>query len=108
MRQLRVLILCCCFTVSVSAQNQYKVGIVGFYNLENLFDTINQPDVNDDEFTPTGANLYTPAVYLDKLGKLSDVLSDIGTDVSPDGLSIFGVAEVENLSVLQDLASQPK
>jgi hypothetical protein len=89
-------------------QKQYSVGIVGFYNLENLFDTINQPEVNDEDFTPNGANLYTPAVYIDKLSKLEEVLSQIGTDLSPDGLSVFGVAEIENESVLKDLAAQPK
>ncbi len=93
----------------VSAQQkQYSVGVVGFYNLENLFDTINQPDVNDEEFTPEGTNLYTGKVYLDKLSKLEEVLSQIGTDITPDGLSVFGVAEIENESVLKDLANQPK
>lgn len=93
----------------VTAQTkQYSIGVIGFYNLENLFDTINQPDVNDEEFTPDGANLYTGQVYLDKLSKLEEVLSQIGTDMSPDGLSVFGVAEIENESVLIDLANQPK
>lgn len=89
-------------------EKQYSVSTIGFYNLENLFDTINQPDVNDEEFTPNGANLYTPAVYIDKLGKLEQVLSDIGTEFTPDGLAVFGVAEIENASVLKDLANQPK
>lgn len=93
----------------VSAQQkQYSVGIVGFYNLENLFDTINQANVNDEEFTPDGANLYTGKVYLDKLSKLEEVLSQIGTDITPDGLSVLGVAEIENESVLKDLVNQPR
>ena len=67
---------------SLQAQQKknYQLGIIAFYNLENLFDTINQPDVNDEEFTPTGSNNYTAKVYLDKLGKLSDVLSLIRPD----------------------------
>lgn len=89
-------------------QKSYQPALVGFYNLENLFDTINQPDVNDEEFTPAGANLYTPEVYVDKLSKLEEVLHQIGTDVSPDGLAIIGCAEIENASVLQDLVNQPK
>jgi len=94
---------------SVTAQQkQYTVAVVGFYNVENLFDTINQPNVNDEEFTPTGANLYTPKVYLDKLSKLEQVISDIGTEVSPDGLSVLGLAEIENETVIQDLIKQPK
>lgn len=94
-------------SLSVQAQ-QYKAGVIAFYNLENLFDTINQPEVNDEEFTPTGANLYTPQVYMDKLGKLSDVLSLIGTDITPDGFSVLGCAEIENITVLQDLINMPK
>ena len=106
----RLVIVCLIFNLSSAfAQDaKFKAGIVGFYNLENLFDTINQPEVNDEEFTPTGANLYTSAVYLDKLNKLSDVLSQIGTDITPDGLSVFGVAEIENITVLQDLVAKEK
>jgi hypothetical protein len=93
---------------NLSAQTKYKVGLIGFYNLENLFDTINQVDVKDEEFTPDGANLYTPTVYLDKLQKLSNVISLIGEDISPDGLSLIGVAEIENITVLQDLVKTEK
>ena len=93
---------------SNAQDKQYKAGVIAFYNLENLFDTINQPEVNDEDFTPTGANLYTGAVYLDKLSKLESVLSLIGTDITPDGFSILGCAEIENVTVLQDLLNQPK
>ncbi len=89
-------------------KRNFKVACIGFYNLENLFDTINEPNVNDEEFTPTGSYNYTPAVYLDKLSKLSDVISDIGKDASPDGLAMLGVSEVENEIVLNDLIKEPK
>lgn len=88
-------------------QKKYKVGLIGFYNLENLFDTINEPN-KDEEFLPAGTNHYTSEVYGDKLEKLSTVISQIGTDVSPDGLSIMGCAEVENEMVLNDLVKNPK
>ncbi len=105
----RILLLVLLLTTGLcSAQKkQYKVACIAFYNLENLFDTINQPDVNDEEFTPTGTNHYTPVVYKDKLGKLESVISDIGKDASPDGFALLGVAEVENITVLQDLIKQP-
>ena len=54
-----IAILLCCLTMSrMNAQEQqaYKIGLVGFYNLENLFDTINDPLINDEEFTPEGTN----------------------------------------------------
>lgn len=86
----------------------YKVGVVGFYNLENYYDTIDQPNISDEEYTPNSEKQYNTAVYVDKVGRLADVLSQVGKDISPDGLSMFGVAEIENESVLYDLINHPK
>lgn len=92
----------------VSAQKTtYKVGIIAFYNLENLYDTVNDPQKSDEEFLPDGSKHYTGEVYLDKLGKLTSVLSQIGTEATPDGWSVLGVAEIENRQVLEDLVRQP-
>ncbi len=96
------------FLMTGYSQNQYKVVNIGFYNLENLFDTLDTPHKLDEEFTPTGGRLYNTAVYTDKLTRLSDVISQLGMDISPDGVGILGVAEVENRKVLEDLTSQPK
>ena len=93
---------------TLSAQDQsYKVGLIGFYNLENLFDTLDTPDVRDTEFTPVGGKGYNHRIYGEKLGNLSRVISEIGTNMSPDGLAIVGVCEVENRDVLEDLVAQP-
>jgi hypothetical protein len=89
-------------------EKKFQVALIGFYNLENLYDTINDPSKNDEEFLPDGANHYTGSVYRDKLGKLSEVISQIGTDLTPDGLAIMGCAEIENDSVLKDLAATSK
>lgn len=94
--------------IASAQQKNYKVGIVGFYNLENIFDTIDDPKTNDSEFLPGGERLYNTAVYQDKLTKLSQVISEMGTDDSPDGVAVLGVAEVENRKVLEDLVNQPK
>lgn len=107
------LLACCLFfyvfeyNLSFAQEKNYKIGLIGFYNLENLFDTIDGPN-NDAEFLPNGKNHYNKKIYLDKLSKLTDVISQIGTDFSLDGLSIMGCAEVENKSVLEDLCRQPK
>ena len=54
-----------------SAQKQqYKVAIVGFYNLENLFDTVNNPRINDEEFLPNSPRQYNTRIYYDKLDRL--------------------------------------
>lgn len=91
-----------------NAQDKYVSGIIGFYNFENLYDTIDQDHVQDEEFTPTGTKRYTGEVYRDKLTKLDRVVSEIGTDLNPDGVAILGVAEIENKSVLRDFSSQEK
>ncbi|TKK71793.1 endonuclease/exonuclease/phosphatase [Ilyomonas limi] len=90
------------------AQKQtYKTAIVAFYNLENFYDTIDNKLVNDDDFLPTGAKNYTGKIYLDKVQHLATVLSQIGTDINPDGPAIIGVAEIENDTVLNDLVHHP-
>jgi hypothetical protein len=93
---------------AVTAQVRYKIGVVAFYNLENLYDTLDDPMKSDEEFLPSGSRHYTGEVYMDKLTKLSDVLSEIGTDRTPDGFSVLGCAEIENERVLQDLVNRPK
>ncbi len=108
MKKFLVSAFCFLFLVSFSQEKKYKVGVIAFYNLENLFDTINDPDKNDEDFTPAGANQYTAKVYQDKIRKLTEVLSQIGTEVTPDGFSMVGVAEIENTKVLEDLTAQPE
>jgi len=114
MQKLQILLFLLLVFFNVSAQDKekqekkFQVALIGFYNLENLFDTIDDPAKDDKEFLPGGANHYSGAVYIDKLGKIYDVISLIGTDVTPDGLAIMGCAEIENDTVLKDLVRTPK
>lgn len=92
-----------------SQKQQISITCVGFYNLENLFDTIIDPDtlkILQDEFTPKGKNKWTTPKYKEKLENMARVVSELGTDVTPDGVAILGVAEVENRLVLEDLVKQ--
>jgi hypothetical protein len=89
------------------AQAEHKVICIGFYNLENLFDPADDPDLDDAEFTPTGSYHYTEEIYLEKLDHLADVISRLGTEVTPDGVSLLGVSEIENRKVLEDLVAHP-
>lgn len=89
-------------------QKKVRVALVGFYNLENLFDTVHTEGKNDYDFTPDGPYKYTGLIYRQKLDLLSEAISRIGTDITPDGLALFGVAEIENGTVLQDLAQTEK
>jgi hypothetical protein len=94
-------------TMNVRAQEKLTVACLAFYNLENLFDTIDSPDSDDFEFTPNGPNVYNSHVYYDKLNKLAKVISELGMEYTPDGAAIIGASEIENISVLQDLVRQP-
>lgn len=111
-KNLSILLLIFLFSVAVQAQtnsqSKYKVACVGFYNLENLFDTVDDTTINDEEFLPTGSRQYTDEVYRDKLNNLSTVIAQLGTDDSPDGMAVLGVSEIENRKVLEDLAAMPK
>ena len=86
-------------------EKQFKVGCIAFYNLENLFDTINDPKINDDEYTPDGKNSWTDERYKTKLKNMSEVISQIGDEYVKGGPVILGLSEVENKQVVEDLIS---
>lgn len=92
----------------LNAQKQnYKTVVVAFYNLENFYDTVDNPKVNDDDFTPKGEKNYNSSIYLSKVQHLATVISQIGTDINPDGPALLGGAEIENDTVLSDLVKNP-
>jgi len=88
-----------------SQAKSYHPSVVGFYNLENFYDTINNPSVDDEEFLPNAERHYNTHVFMDKVGRLASVISQMGTDVNPEGLSLLGVAEIENDTVLTALVN---
>lgn len=103
--------LFCSYVASSQNNNkkEYLLSCVGFYNLENLFDTLIDPDENkilQDDFTPKGQKRWTSERYNEKLDNMAKVISELGTDVTPDGVAILGVSEVENKSVLEDLVKE--
>ncbi|MBT8178318.1 MAG: endonuclease [Eudoraea sp.] len=74
-----------------------------FYNLENIFDTQDDPRTLDDDFTPEGVKKWTPKRYRRKLRKLANTLNKVGKLTSGKMPAFIGVAEVENRKVLSDL-----
>jgi len=90
------------FTLSATSQKRV-VGAVGFYNVENLFDTTDDPEINDEEYLPNGKKQWTPERYQDKLSKLAKVLATMAK-----GADIIGLSEVENRQVIQDLINTPQ
>ena len=87
-------------------QQEEDAYAIGFYNLENLFDTCHDAGKNDYEFLPDGANRWTSEKYVNKLRNMSRVLSEMGTDRLSQGCAAIGVAEVENAKCLADLCQQ--
>ena len=111
MRHYTILMICLSFLLVqglFAQKKQYKVACIGFYNFENLFDTTDDPDSwGDDEFTESGPKNWNQSLYQEKLGNLAKVVEELGKDLSPDGVAILGVAEIENRKVLEDFVKQP-
>ena len=93
-------------TVFSQEKKAYKVNTVAFYNLENLFDTENDPLTYDDDRTPDGKDHWTEEIYQDKLKNMAKVIAEIGAEVSGNTPAIIGVCETENRKVLEDLVNQ--
>lgn len=95
-------------TKAQQQDDNYKIATVAFYNVENLFDTVDTKGVEDKEYTPEGENRWDTEKYSNKLENLAKVISQIGTKVSPIPPTILGISEVENKQVLEDLVQQPE
>jgi len=85
---------------SLYSQKNVKSFLVVSYNVENLFDTINSPAYDDDEFTPSGTKAWTYERYNKKLNDLARVILSIPGKELP---AVVGLAEIENRKVLEDL-----
>jgi len=92
-------------SIILSKKKKKKPVIIGFYNLENLFDTSDDKNTFDDDFTPAGKKHWNYRRYHKKIKKLSSVISQIGTDKSKLPPVLMGVVEVENKVVLDDLVN---
>ena len=77
------------FSSAQDSKKDYNVVCVAFYNLENLFDTIDTPNVNDYEFTPEGTNKWDAKRYAHKQTNMAKAISQIGTDYTPHGAALL-------------------
>ncbi len=89
------------------AQKVQKSHVIGFYNLENLFDTYHDEGKNDYEYLPEGANQWTEAKYRKKLHNMAEVIRAMKDD-NKVWHTILGVSEIENRNVLEELVIQPE
>jgi hypothetical protein len=93
-----IILLASC--LPAGAQENFRVM---FYNVENMYDTKDNPDTHDDDFTPGGQLHWTNRRYWKKLNDISKVISSVGGKYPP---ALIGVCEVENDSVLFDLTKR--
>lgn len=85
---------------SAEAGNEMTLG---FYNVENLFDTINDPLKIDEEFLPSAEKEWTSERFEEKIIHIGSVISELGDDLP----GIVGLCEIENRDVLEDLVATP-
>ncbi|MEM8890366.1 MAG: endonuclease/exonuclease/phosphatase family protein, partial [Bacteroidota bacterium] len=79
-----------------------KEFVVAYYNVENLFDTEDNPDKIDEDFTPGGKYEWDQKKYDRKLFQIAKAIKSIG----PNGPDLLGLGEVENAKVIEDLLKQ--
>jgi endonuclease/exonuclease/phosphatase family metal-dependent hydrolase len=96
------------FTGSFAQEKKkFKVHTIAFYNLENLFDTINDQTKLDERSPIMDIKNNRGEIYKKKVRNMAKVIADIGSDFSKNSPAILGVSEVENRQVLFDLANDP-
>lgn len=95
-------ILFSCTSVKKSLRREYTVGS---YNVENLFDTVDDPKIPDEEFLPESEKKWDNERYQKKLTDLAQVISEVNPAEMPE---VVGLVEVENQTVLEDLVGAGK
>ena len=88
------------YAQNVSCKSSF---LVVHYNVENLFDTIDDPHKIDNDFLPEGKKEWNSKKYWDKQQKIAYVLQQIDPNHLPD---IISLVEIESINVLQDLVIQ--
>lgn len=96
-----------CLTVCSQEKTTYNITSLAFYNLENLYDIYDDPNVFDDDRTPRGKDKWTEKIYRQKLKNMAYAISQIGREETGAAPALIGVCEIENLQVLEDLIKEP-
>lgn len=73
---------------------------VASWNVENLFDNIDDPDKNDEDFLETGNKGWTNERIFTKLKNISDVIKFMNNQSGPD---ILGLIEIEHKYLVEKL-----
>ena len=94
-----IFIICSLQAASSQVNAERKLRFM-FYNVENLFDTVDDPDTDDDEFLPSGERRWNVTRYKIKLQSVYKVITAAGEWELP---AIIGICEAENRKVIDDL-----
>ncbi|MBT8302957.1 MAG: endonuclease/exonuclease/phosphatase family protein, partial [Bacteroidia bacterium] len=89
-------------------KKKFKIHTIAFYNLENLFDTINDPNKFDEASPIMEMKANVGEIYKKKVQNMARVIADIGSDVTKNSPAVIGVSEVENRKVLEDVVNDPQ
>ena len=100
-------LICISNVWSQQEKKRFKIHTVAFYNLENLFDTINDPLKHDEASPMMELKANRSEVYKKKIKNMARVVASIGSDKSNNSPAIIGVCEIENRAVLEDLVNDP-
>lgn len=103
MKRLFIILVLSSLVFCACAQKQDYV--IGFYNVENLFDTFDDPAKNDEQFLPEGSYQWDQTKYQQKLSNIAKVIAEIKKETGSFH-TILGVCEIENRLVLEDLVKQ--
>lgn len=98
-----ILLFQICSSFSQKNEKKYTIRTIAFYNLENLFDTINDLSINDEASPMMELKFNRSKVYWDKIDKLASTIAQIGLEEAKTSPAVIGVSEVENRRVLEDL-----
>ena len=87
-------ILLCISTSFSQEKKTYLVNTIAFYNLENLYDTINDETINDEASPMMELKSNKSKVYWQKINNMAIVIAQIGAEKANTGPSIIGVSEI--------------
>jgi hypothetical protein len=92
------------FSWATGYKESKKSGVIAFYNVENLFDTIDDPHKSDNDFLPSSSLKWNSEKYKNKQHRLAAVIAHF----DKEGLTLLGLAEVENKQVVEELLRTPE
>jgi hypothetical protein len=102
-----VLALVCLSNVWSQEEKRFKIHTLAFYNLENLFDTVNDTLTEDEKSPIMEMSGDRAGIYKKKVAGMARVIADIGLERTNNSPAIIGVCEIENRKVLEDLVNHP-